>query len=136
VLVYIGEEDYDSNEVMELISQNPRNLSEGVNLLADDRWILAWRAMTGFVQRPYFSRCWVVQETALAQEIKLICGTLMCEWDSFIFIIQALLGETLAYSVNKERSQEHLWDWGEIRSETGIFPIIGILPGIGERCSS
>ncbi|KAI1114124.1 heterokaryon incompatibility protein-domain-containing protein [Nemania sp. NC0429] len=35
------------------------------------------------VSRPWFSRCWVVQEAALAREAIVLCGTSSLDWDFF-----------------------------------------------------
>ncbi|KAE8447560.1 hypothetical protein EG329_010690 [Mollisiaceae sp. DMI_Dod_QoI] len=106
VIVYVGGEENHSNEVMHLIAQNPRNLEDAFDLLSDEDWVSSWRAMTMFVQRPYFSRYWTVQEVALAHDITLVCGTLMCDWLSFILITRALITETYIYSTNRERPRD------------------------------
>ncbi|KAK6071169.1 heterokaryon incompatibility protein [Seiridium cupressi] len=42
------------------------------------------------LQRPWFRRSWVIQETVLARRIKLICGDDELDWDDFIRILQSV----------------------------------------------
>ncbi|KAH8674536.1 heterokaryon incompatibility protein-domain-containing protein, partial [Tricladium varicosporioides] len=67
VCVWLGEEYGYSDHVMALISQRPQDLDTALDLLSKEEWGLSWRALTFLVQRPYFSRSWIVQEVALAK---------------------------------------------------------------------
>ncbi|KAI1271007.1 heterokaryon incompatibility protein-domain-containing protein [Xylaria sp. FL0933] len=47
------------------------------------------------INRPWFSRCWVVQEVSLAREALVVCGTSSLKWESFywgFFFIMILGG--------------------------------------------
>ncbi|KAI0803871.1 HET-domain-containing protein [Xylaria sp. FL0064] len=35
------------------------------------------------ISRPWFSRCWVIQEASLARDVLVICGTSSLKWESF-----------------------------------------------------
>lgn len=45
--------------------------------------ITALAAMTVFIDRPYFSRVWIVQEIALAKDLILQCGQNIMPWEHF-----------------------------------------------------
>jgi hypothetical protein len=40
-----------------------------------------WRSLTTFINRPWFSRVWVVQELAFAKKLTIYCGQRQMEWN-------------------------------------------------------
>lgn len=91
---------------MSLIASQPKDLEEAVEMLSDPAWGLGWRALTFFVQRQWFGRCWVVQEVALAREVILYCGDAVVPWDGLMLIVHALIKEFYSFAGGKERPHE------------------------------
>ena len=73
VCVWLGDEDPASfsKDAMELMAQCPENMDAAYELFADENWSLSWRALTALVQRPYFGRCWIIQEIAFASDVSV-----------------------------------------------------------------
>jgi hypothetical protein len=73
VLVWLGEEESDSDVAMEFVSNllDPRFLSE-------DNWPSAYAhgfyALAHLLERPWFSRVWVLQEVTCAKDVVIKCG--------------------------------------------------------------
>ncbi|KAH6670470.1 heterokaryon incompatibility protein-domain-containing protein [Halenospora varia] len=102
VCVWLGEEYGYSDHALALISECPKDLDAALDLLSKEERGLSWRALTFLVQRPYFSRSWIVQEVALAKDITIFCGSEECDWESFQLIVRALIAEANAYAIYKE----------------------------------
>lgn len=45
-----------------------------------------WLAVGKIVQRPWFSRLWILQEIVLAKETIIICGANVLSWDELSFL--------------------------------------------------
>lgn len=73
VVVWLGEEESDSDIGMDFIS---RLLDPG--FLGDDNWPSTYArgfyALARLLERPWFSRIWVLQEVAYARNVILKCG--------------------------------------------------------------
>lgn len=54
-----------------------------------------WLALVSFLERPWFTRVWVQQEIALADEAQLQCGTRLFDWDYFQVAVRCLLQKPL-----------------------------------------
>ncbi|KAG7008469.1 hypothetical protein G7Y79_00005g016100 [Physcia stellaris] len=50
----------------------------------------AWPAWTNFLQRPWFRRVWVIQEFALAKEVKMLCGKTFFPWQALEYTISMM----------------------------------------------
>ncbi|KAH9903733.1 heterokaryon incompatibility protein-domain-containing protein [Xylariomycetidae sp. FL2044] len=48
------------------------------DLLARD-----WRPMIALLERPWFTRLWVIQEVACARRVKVVCGNSEIDWERF-----------------------------------------------------
>jgi hypothetical protein len=44
---------------------------------------LYWKQLVGLFKLPYWDRVWIIQEICLARRIKILYGTMECEWDDF-----------------------------------------------------
>lgn len=102
-IVWLGEESQDSPHAMRLIAQlakasaerSPRrfwqpqsDMSKSLPPLYD----LAWRAVSLLLQRPWFHRAWIVQETAVPRDILVICGNDSISWDELLRAVQYAVG--------------------------------------------
>ena len=105
VLIWLGAETEGSNDVMEYLKRiGQAFISRGgeVNEPRDERSTsndALWASVAQdpnlekthlVLARPWFSRRWVIQETALARKATLHCGTVNMEWDVLFFAVTAL----------------------------------------------
>lgn len=90
VLVWLGEEEDDSNLAMDLITSLEREYvcnhqmtlaaesdMQGTvsRLLTNDLAPRRWKALTVLLTRPYWSRVWVYQEFVVARAIEIVSGS-------------------------------------------------------------
>ncbi|KIW84644.1 hypothetical protein Z517_00032 [Fonsecaea pedrosoi CBS 271.37] len=105
VVVWLGEEDdftQDACTVVERIAAVPREAwptvpytgfydetgscyrELGIEPLSYQNWL----GLIAFMNRPWFSRCWVVQELALARNATVICGSRVLQWEQLAKTIE------------------------------------------------
>ena len=109
VIIWIGEEDERTAEVAELLKllgQRLDTVGGGTFTFAEGSsqdiqapkvpWRLApdWDHLRLFLDRPWFTRTWVLQEVALAQECSLRCGSYVWQWQRLLTIFEFLTGTT------------------------------------------
>lgn len=51
-----------------------RDPLEQHRLSKDDRFRFRWRALFKLLQRPWFTRCWIIQEVSTATKVEITCG--------------------------------------------------------------
>ncbi|RFU75896.1 heterokaryon incompatibility 6, or allele [Trichoderma arundinaceum] len=86
------DEQISSNTAPDFASGNAQSSEKSSNIAADateeevdvsdasDEEISAFFRL---VSRPWFTRCWILQEVCLAREAVLLCGTKSIDWDVF-----------------------------------------------------
>jgi hypothetical protein len=88
VTVWLGEPDDSSNEAMDLVRQlnvSETDFFEKINgtwrckrsKITSRKWASLFR----FLQRPYFSRMWIIQELAFASVPVVFCGSKFATWE-------------------------------------------------------
>jgi hypothetical protein len=113
VIVWLGEEDDGTREVVALISaivqafkkvQEESAMTPRTLLFNDPRLyvhtdpiippldVRQWRLIMEFFTRTWFSRVWVLQEVTLAKEVDLFCGTVMPDYDILTELAVAISG--------------------------------------------
>lgn len=96
-VVWLGEESQDSERGIQLIRElaalstdwNIHNawrshISTKVPPLYDP----AWNAFTNILQRPWFHRAWIVQETSVTRDVRIVCGSSWIAWEDFVRAVQ------------------------------------------------
>lgn len=95
VLVYLGREEFYSEEIPSLVEKlrkfddktvttssqperEPKEFLEFNNLPPQNH--ISWLALAPFLCRPWFMRMWVVQEIVLAREVRFFCGDWELGW--------------------------------------------------------
>jgi hypothetical protein len=73
VVVWLGEEADDSDLALSFIPQ-VTDLLKFDRIIQDQGSTHKWYALSKLMNRPWFSRRWVVQELAFAKEAKIYCG--------------------------------------------------------------
>ncbi|KAK5135282.1 hypothetical protein LTR08_005385 [Meristemomyces frigidus] len=86
VSVWLGGEDSDSGRAIEFIERLLR-LEDFDPLTKDPGTPAEWAALHNLMQRPWFSRRWIVQEISLARSATLFCGSQSVTWQDFSIAI-------------------------------------------------
>jgi len=98
VLVWLGEEEDDEGEAIDLLIQLGQRLAtaSAAGTLPQDRMARQKHvgfedahllALSAFLERLWFRRIWVVQEVAVAHEAMLYCGQKSLTWEALCAII-------------------------------------------------
>ncbi|KAH8803481.1 heterokaryon incompatibility protein-domain-containing protein [Xylogone sp. PMI_703] len=82
VQVWLGDAAEDSDSARDFIDQITE-LSSLDRLVKDPSTTRLWLALSRLMQRRWFTRRWIIQELALAQNITLHCGSRSIEWGQF-----------------------------------------------------
>ncbi|ROW15353.1 hypothetical protein VPNG_02351 [Cytospora leucostoma] len=126
--IWLGEDSKDSTtaihfirEIMRLenfdsISENKENASR-------------WQSLLSLMQRPWFSRRWVVQEIALARSATIYCGTDDIPWENFavaveLFVEVETATHRLSEVMRKDETFGHVPQWFEHVSELGASVLV------------
>jgi hypothetical protein len=83
VCIWLGEADEDSKMAIDFIQHSVLNFKNLDDLFRNQDAVLGWRAMTSLMQRPWFSRLWVIQEVVLSNHAELYCGARTLSWTDF-----------------------------------------------------
>lgn len=126
--IWLGEDTDDSttairfiNEIMKLenfdaISEKKENASK-------------WQSLLLLMQRPWFSRRWVVQEIALARSATIYCGNDKIPWTNFavaveLFVEVETATHRLSEVMRKDETFGHVPQWFEHVSELGASVLV------------
>jgi len=107
VVVYLGESADESDNAMNWIREIDVPSDFGQSAYSYDGKVKIIRPDTAMIEallrRPWFSRVWVLQEVALANEAVVCCGSKEISWESFkafkYWNVAASWVETLPYAV-------------------------------------
>lgn len=97
VVAWLGKDDGDVNAVSTLIQNTAMSIREQLEspggsenipeVLPDDLVLYdhpTWTSLAKMLCRPFFSRCWIVQEICLAKIIFALCGDIIIDWDDLV----------------------------------------------------
>lgn len=116
VLVWLGEEGANSREILQLIAEfdglpDPDMFTPGA--LDPEPWSGPARGLVGvgtrdilkpalrsFFERSWFCRAWVIQEVAMASQIKVLCGSASCSWISLLRLVSYLRDNSMSKGRN------------------------------------
>ncbi|KAL7625473.1 hypothetical protein AAE478_004693 [Parahypoxylon ruwenzoriense] len=116
VYVWLGEESDDSWLAMDFIKNRVLNLKDFDRLIKDEKVIAEWRALSALIKRPWFSRRWIFQEIAVAQQAILLCGQHEIKWQEFADAI-SLINEVetgthrISHVMKTDRELGHMPDF-------------------------
>ncbi|KAF4334940.1 ankyrin and het domain protein [Fusarium beomiforme] len=104
VCVWLGEGDDVSKKAIRFIHNDLLDLKKFDQLCRDDEYGDKWIALIQFMEQPWFSRRWVIQEIALAtQEAAImVCGQDTIDWMTFS-MAALLFHRALSGSLNQSR---------------------------------
>jgi hypothetical protein len=97
-----------------------------------------WAALFDLMQRPWFSRRWVVQEIALAQKARVHVGVESVAWEAFVIAVQSFIEfESVIQRLSgKDRHHRGVPGWFENVSALGASMLVQATEGLFRRTQS
>lgn len=104
VCVWLGERDGSSKLALDFIKKEVLQLQNFDDLCSDEKNSHKWSALLNLMQRPWFSRRWVVQEVALASDTVVYCGNDKIPWKDFAVAVELFVEvETATHRLSEVR---------------------------------
>lgn len=91
VVIWLGEGNEDTKLAMDFIKGDLLSPWKFDKLYEDPKFARHWSAMARLMQRPWFTRRWVIQEIALAKSGILQCGAQTVPWQDFSDAVTLLM---------------------------------------------
>ncbi|KAK5110699.1 hypothetical protein LTR85_000742 [Meristemomyces frigidus] len=98
VCIWLGEETENSKLAFDFISTKLSDIDSFDEITTRPKYADRWRALAVLMNRPWFTRRWVVQEISLAKEATLYCGKSSVDWTTFELAVA--LFERVATTLN------------------------------------
>ncbi|OCL14441.1 HET-domain-containing protein [Glonium stellatum] len=129
VCIWLGERDKSSEMALKFIKTEILQLQNFDELCADEQSSEKWGALLDLMQRPWFSRRWVVQEVALARKAVIYCGVDKISWREFavaveLFVEVETATHRLSEVMRKDPKFYHVPGWFEYVSALGATLLV------------
>jgi hypothetical protein len=129
VCIWLGKEDDESKKAIQFIKKNIKRLREFDQLVKNANETSNWGALLKLMQRPWFSRRWVVQEIALAKEATIYCGEDCIPWKDFavaveLFVEVETATHRLSEVMKKDQQVHFVPGWFEHVSSLGASLLV------------
>ncbi|KAI4862267.1 heterokaryon incompatibility protein-domain-containing protein [Hypoxylon rubiginosum] len=129
VCIWLGEGTEESNVAIRFIKQEVMELNNFDSICSDKKYAHKWQALMMLMQRPWFSRRWMVQEISLARKAKIYCGPDKISWDDFavaveLFVEVETATHRLSEVMRKDEKFRHIPGWFEHVSELGASLLV------------
>ncbi|KAF7934957.1 uncharacterized protein EAE98_003002 [Botrytis deweyae] len=103
VLAWIGDESTDSDLAMDfvvtlhdlMIYFGTPSFSDVISVPGCEHRSPGWKALDALLQRPWFSRTWIIQEVVLGTHVVLLCGQKAMNWSALGFVANIIIGMAL-----------------------------------------
>ncbi|KAK0664574.1 heterokaryon incompatibility protein-domain-containing protein [Cercophora samala] len=128
VCVWLGEDNDDSATAISFIHEIMQ-LENFDAIAANKDNATKWQSLLLLMQRPWFSRRWVVQEIALARKATIYCGKDEIAWQNFavaveLFVEVETATHRLSEVMQKTEAFNHVPQWFEHVSELGASVLV------------
>lgn len=129
VCVWLGDGDESSQLALRFIRKEVLQLQNFDELCESERASRKWSALLDLMQRPWFSRRWVVQEISLARRAVVYCGTDKISWRKFavaveLFVEVETATHRLSEVMKKDPNFYHVPGWFEYVSALGASLLV------------
>lgn len=126
--IWLGEDNDDSTQAIQFIREIMK-LENFDFILENKDNAPRWQSLLLLMQRPWFSRRWVVQEIALARTATIYCGTDEIPWENFavaveLFVEVETATHRLSEVIRKDEQFGHVPQWFEHVSELGASVLV------------
>jgi hypothetical protein len=102
VCVWLGEGDKSSQVALKFVQEEVLQLQNFDELCESELASDKWKALLDLMQRPWFSRRWVIQETSLARKAMVYCGLDEITWQKFAVAVELFVGvETATHRLSE-----------------------------------
>ncbi|KAK7932155.1 hypothetical protein PG985_002867 [Apiospora marii] len=128
VCVWLGQDNDDSTTAISFIREIM--LLENFDAISEKKENAhKWRSLLLLMQRPWFSRKWVVQEIALARVATIYCGNDEIPWEQFavaveLFVEVETATHRLSEVMRRDEAFGHVPQWFEHVSELGASVLV------------
>ncbi|KAK6855088.1 heterokaryon incompatibility protein-domain-containing protein [Apiospora arundinis] len=128
VCVWLGQDNDDSTTAISFIREIM--LLENFDAISEKKENAPkWRSLSLLMQRPWFSRKWVVQEIALARVATIYCGNDQIPWEQFavaveLFVEVETATHRLSEVMRRDEAFGHVPQWFEHVSELGASVLV------------
>ncbi|KAI1344015.1 heterokaryon incompatibility protein-domain-containing protein [Xylariaceae sp. FL0016] len=126
--IWLGEDNDDSATAISFIHDIMK--LENFDAMSSNRENAPkWQSLLLFMQRPWFSRRWVVQEVSLARKATIYCGSNEIAWEQFAVAVELFVEvETATHRLSevmlKDEAYGHVPQWFEHVSELGASVLV------------
>ncbi|ROW08912.1 hypothetical protein VMCG_02760 [Cytospora schulzeri] len=126
--IWLGEDNDDSTKAIHFIREIMR--LENFDSISENKENASkWQSLLILMQRPWFSRRWVVQEIALAKSATIYCGNDQIAWENFavaveLFVEVETATHRLSEVMRKDEKFGHVPQWFEHVSELGASVLV------------
>lgn len=129
VCVWLGRDNPESNMAIDFIKNEIMEFQNFDDLCERKENTNKWKALLSLMQRPWFSRRWVVQEIALARKATIHCGKDSLDWKHFAIAVELFVEvETATHRLSevmkKDPEYYHVPGWFEYVSELGASLLV------------
>jgi hypothetical protein len=129
VCIWLGEGDKSSSISLNFIKKEVLQLQNFDELCESEEASSKWGALLELMQRPWFSRRWVVQELALARKAMIYCGSDKIPWKDFavaveLFVEVETATHRLSEVMKKDPKYYHVPGWFEYVSALGASLLV------------
>ncbi|KAH8600681.1 heterokaryon incompatibility protein-domain-containing protein [Bisporella sp. PMI_857] len=127
--VWLGEDDEESTVAIKFIREDINQLKNFDSLCKDQKHASKWRSLLMLMQRPWFSRRWVVQEIVLAKNALVYCGPDKIEWKELAIAVELFVEvETATHRLSELMKKDDKFsvipNWFEHISELGASLLV------------
>lgn len=126
--IWLGEDNDDSTKAIHFIREIMK--LENFDSISEKKENASkWQSLMLLMQRPWFSRRWVVQEIALARSATIYCGNDQIPWRNFavaveLFVEVETATHRLSEVMRKDEKFGHVPQWFEHVSELGASVLV------------
>jgi hypothetical protein len=129
VCIWLGDGDDESKIAFEFIDKEVLKLQKFDALCEDPNTSHKWNAILNVMKRSWFSRRWVVQEIALANDATIYCGKDTIPWKDFSDAVQLFVEvETATHRLSEVMKKDpqfyHVPGWFEYVSALGASLLV------------
>ena len=129
VCIWLGDGDKASQMALRFIKKEVLQLQNFDELCESEQASEKWGALLDLMQRPWFSRRWVVQEIALARKAVIYCGADRISWRKFAVAVELFVEvETATHRLSEVMKKDpkfyHVPGWFEYVSALGATLLV------------
>ncbi|KEF57561.1 uncharacterized protein A1O9_05479 [Exophiala aquamarina CBS 119918] len=129
VCIWLGDPTKSSRLALSFIKNEVLQLQNFDDLCDKKADTTKWNALLELMQRPWFSRRWVVQEISLAQRALIYCGSDKISWRKFAIAVELFVEvETATHRLSEVMKKDpryyHVPGWFEYVSALGASLLV------------